>query len=59
MFKSEKNMNTILRLAYEDQVIGDIMYKMIAGLDSYKNLQRQQMKRILTKHPLAGLSLYI
>jgi geranylgeranyl reductase family protein len=59
MFKSEKNMNTILRLAHEDEVIGDIMYKMIAGLDSYKNLQRQQVKRILTKHPLAGLSLYI
>jgi flavin-dependent dehydrogenase len=59
MFKSEKNMNTILRLAHEDQVINDVMYKMIAGLDSYKNLQRQQVKRILTKHPRAGLSLYI
>jgi flavin-dependent dehydrogenase len=46
MFKSEKNMNTILRLAYEDQVIGDIMYKMIAGLDSYKNLQRQQVTKL-------------
>ena len=59
MFKSEKNMNTILRLAHEDQVINDVMYKMIAGLDSFKNLQRQLVKRILTKHPRAGLSLYI
>ena len=59
MFKSEKNMNTILRLAHEDQVINDVMYKMIAGLDSYKNLKRQLVKRILTKHPRGGLSLYI
>jgi flavin-dependent dehydrogenase len=59
MFKSEKNMETICRLGAEDSVINEIMYSMIAGLDSYKNLKRALVKRIGFKHPRAGLSLYI
>ncbi len=59
MFKSEKNMETILGLAHRDEYIRDIMYKMIAGLDTYKNLKAALVKRILRKHPRAGLSLYL
>jgi geranylgeranyl reductase family protein len=59
VFKSEKNMETICRLGIEDPVINEIMYSMIAGLDSYKNLKRKLVKRIGLKHPRAGLSLYI
>jgi hypothetical protein len=59
VFKSEKNMETICRLGAEDPVINEIMYSMIAGVDSYKNLKRALVKRIGLKHPRAGLSLYI
>ena len=59
VFKSEQNMETICRLGAEDPVINEIMYSMIAGLDSYKNLKRALVKRIGLKHPRAGLSLYI
>ncbi|MFW9850241.1 MAG: hypothetical protein ACFFF4_13975, partial [Candidatus Thorarchaeota archaeon] len=58
LFKSEKNMETICRLGAEDPVINDVMYKMIAGLENYKVLYRTLIKRILSKHPRAGLSLY-
>ncbi len=58
VFKSEKNMETVLRLAYEDEYIRDIMYKMIAELDTYERLKRQLVRRILTRHARAGLSLY-
>lgn len=59
LFKSEKNMETICRLGAMDPVINDVMYKMIAGLENYKTLYRRMIKRILTKHPRAGLSLYM
>jgi geranylgeranyl reductase family protein len=59
MFKSEKNMETILRLGYEDEYIRGIMYKMIAGLHSYRSLRNALVKRILLKHPRAGISLYV
>ncbi|MHA1909086.1 MAG: geranylgeranyl reductase family protein [Candidatus Thorarchaeota archaeon] len=58
LFKSEKNMETICRLGATDPVINDVMYKMIAGLENYKTLYRTMIKRILTKYPRAGLSLY-
>ncbi|MCK5239551.1 MAG: geranylgeranyl reductase family protein [Candidatus Thorarchaeota archaeon] len=58
LFKSEKNMETICRLGAKDPVMNDVMYKMIAGLENYKTLYRTMIKRILTKHPKAGLSLY-
>ena len=58
LFKSEKNMETICKLGAKDPVINDVMYKMIAGLENYKILYRTLLKRILTKHPRAGLSLY-
>ncbi|UCE10851.1 MAG: geranylgeranyl reductase family protein [Candidatus Thorarchaeota archaeon] len=59
MFKSEKNMETILRLGYDDEHIREIMYRMIAGLHSYRSLRNALVKRILRKHPRAGLSLYV
>ncbi|MDF1539557.1 MAG: geranylgeranyl reductase family protein [Candidatus Thorarchaeota archaeon] len=58
LFKSERNMETICRLGAEDPVMNDVMYKMISGLESYKTLYRTMLKRILTKHPKAGVSLY-
>jgi len=59
MFKSEKNMETIMQLGYEDEKIREIMYLMISGKESYKTLKSALTKRILTKHPRAGLSLYM
>ncbi|MHA2134752.1 MAG: NAD(P)/FAD-dependent oxidoreductase, partial [Candidatus Thorarchaeota archaeon] len=59
MFKSEKNMETIIRLGHEDESVREIMYKMIAGLHSFRSLRNALVKRILLKHPRAGLSLYI
>jgi geranylgeranyl reductase family protein len=58
LFKSEKNMETICKLGATDPVLNDVMYKMIAGLENYKTLYNRMIKRILTKHPKAGLSLY-
>lgn len=58
-FKSEKNMETIMQIAHKDYQINDIMYKMISGEDTYKNLKRALTKRIMLKHPRAGISLYI
>ena len=58
LLKSEKNMETICRLALEDPVINQITYELIASLDSYTSLYRKLIKRILLKHPRAGLSLY-
>ncbi len=59
LFKNEKNMETICKLGAEDPVMNDVIYKMISGLESYKTLYRTMLKRILTKHPKAGLSLYV
>ena len=59
MFKNEKNMETICRLAAEDKEVNEITYKMIAGLDTYKNLRRALIKRIGLKHTRDGLSLYM
>ena len=58
MFKNEKNMETICRLAAEDEVVNEITYSMISGLDTYKNLRRALIKRIGLKHTREGLSLY-
>jgi geranylgeranyl reductase family protein len=58
LFKSTKNMETVLGLGARDPVINDVMYKMIAGLDSYKKLKSTLVKRIMLKHPREGLSLY-
>ncbi|MFW9846001.1 MAG: NAD(P)/FAD-dependent oxidoreductase, partial [Candidatus Thorarchaeota archaeon] len=59
MFKSEKNMETILQLGHKDDYIREIMYLMISGKESYKVLKNRLTKRILMKHPRAGVSLYI
>ncbi len=59
MFKSEKNMETILQLGHKDDYIRETMYLMISGKESYKVLKNRLTKRILMKHPRAGLSLYI
>ena len=58
MFKSEKNMETIMQLGHQDEKIREIMYLMISGKESYKTLKSALTKRILTKHPRAGISLY-
>ncbi|MFW9921230.1 MAG: NAD(P)/FAD-dependent oxidoreductase [Candidatus Thorarchaeota archaeon] len=59
LFKSEKNMETICRLGAEDEVINEIMYRMIASDGSYSAHYKNLVKRILLKHPKAGLSLYL
>ncbi len=59
LFKSEKNMETICRLGAEDEVINELMYKLIASEGSYGKHFRDLIKRILLKHPRAGLSLYL
>ncbi|MHA1576264.1 MAG: NAD(P)/FAD-dependent oxidoreductase [Candidatus Thorarchaeota archaeon] len=59
VFKSEKNMETIMQIAHKDEHVNEIMYKMIAGEDTYKNLKKALTKRIMLKHPKAGISLYI
>lgn len=59
MYKSKRNMETIIRLGYEDPYIKEIMYKLIGGFDTYKNLKAALIKRVLRKHPKAWLSLYV
>ncbi len=59
LFKSEKNMETICRLGAEDEVINEMMYRMIASDGSYSAHYKTLVKRILAKHPRAGLSLYL
>ncbi len=59
MFKSEKNLETIMHLGLKDEKIREIMYLMISGKESYKTLKSALTKRILMKHPRAGLSLYM
>jgi geranylgeranyl reductase family protein len=59
IFKSEKNMETLLQLGYKDDAIREMMYLMISGKESYKVLKSSLTKRILMKHPRAGLSLYV
>ncbi len=58
-YKSKKNMETIVQIAHKDVFVSDIIYKMIAGEDTYKNLKKALAKRIMFKHPRAGISLYI
>lgn len=58
-YKSNKNMETIMQIAHKDFHINDIMYKMISGEDTYKRLKKALTKRIMLKHPKAGISLYI
>jgi len=59
IYKSNKNMETIMQIAHKDYHVNDIMYKMISGEDTYKNLKKALTKRIMLKHPRAGISLYI
>ena len=59
VFKSKKNMETIMQIAHKDDFVSDIMYKMIAVEDTYRNLKKALIKRIMFKHPRAGISLYI
>ncbi len=59
LFKSEKNMETICRLGAEDEVINEIMHRMIASDGSYGMHYKNLVKRILMKHPKEGLSLYL
>lgn len=59
LFKSEKNMETICRLGADDEVINEIMYRMIASDGSYSTHYKNLIKRILLKHPKEGLSLYL
>ncbi|MHA1480224.1 MAG: NAD(P)/FAD-dependent oxidoreductase [Candidatus Thorarchaeota archaeon] len=59
IYKSNKNMETIMQIAHKDFHISDIMYKMISGEDTYKKLNKALTKRIMLKHPKAGISLYI
>ncbi|NHJ12044.1 MAG: NAD(P)/FAD-dependent oxidoreductase [Candidatus Thorarchaeota archaeon] len=58
VFKSKKNMETVSRMGVEDPVVRDIMFGLIDVRDSYTKLYRALVKRILLKHPRAGLSLY-
>jgi geranylgeranyl reductase family protein len=59
LFKGEKNMEVICKMAIKDKVIRGIMFKLIEGQESYSSLYRSLIKRVLTKHPRSGLSLYI
>ncbi|MFX1367123.1 MAG: NAD(P)/FAD-dependent oxidoreductase [Promethearchaeota archaeon] len=59
LFKGTKNMEVVCQMGAKDPVIRDIMFRLIDGQESYNSLYRSLIKRVLTKHPRAGLSLYI
>ncbi len=59
IFKSEKNMETIMQIAHKDDFVRDIIYKMVAVEDTYRALKKALVKRIMLKHTRAGISLYI
>ncbi len=57
LFNSQSNMESVVRMASQDEVIRNNMAELIGGLRPYTDLKMAIMKRVLTRHALTGIKM--
>ena len=57
LFNSQSNMESVVRMASEDEVIKNDMTELIGGLRPYTDLKMAIMRRVIAKHALTGIKM--
>lgn len=59
MFHSLKNMESVVKMAHDDEIMKKYTLDLIMGMYSNKEMRSKMMKRMLTKHPLKAIRMII